>query len=751
MQGPSRLLPSWGVVFALALVAAFSAAPASAKLPPGYQVTRVDGPDPQSEYRLGDAIVNAGGDLDGDEHDDFLAGIGLGSNVKGRVLVLSGVDGAVIREIPAPSDDVDGDTVETESQPGDPDAPSRFGAAVSSIADMGSCRSAAGDPGGGPGENCDASIVPLADQHTLDGIPEILVSAPGLDIATESDDRGAVFIIDGDTGAILNRIRAPDSEGTADIGFGRSILVPAGDTACAGIGKGGISACEYGDATFAAVARGDLNDRSRPDVVVGAPNFDETSATNPACSDGAGGGTCSGSGRVYVFYGEDLANYAPDQYPASYSVKIQNPFAQNDDPSLDPRFWAEGMGTSLAPVGDIGSCISPPPPGTPPGSPCPTRSRSPDGVPEFTIAVPREDAGAIPDAGMAFVVDGATGMTLDTYRPPDPQSEGLFGFANYSGPAIGDVGGNDLLPDIYMPAIGQTLQLAEQGRGYVFNGSDQGSHLISTLADPTPVKFGNFGTTTVGVGNVAGPEVGLDNTRKELLIGNFGPQDSNAIGGSGVNDVSFFSPLTDQALQTLGDPDKQLGSGFGRGMAPLGDTNGDGFLDFAVGAGGFDTSTPLRTNGGRVYIFTSDDTPPAGGGSTSKPPSTPPTGSSTVIPLAGRTIELEASRTKIKLGAQITLRGVVEAFANKVRCERNQTVDIQRRRRGSLRYRSLPNRLLPNRVALSTSSAGTFSLKLRPDATYYYRARLAQSTYCIGAVSPREQVVVKRKAAGSRR
>jgi hypothetical protein len=185
----------------------------------------------------------------------------------------------------------------------------------------------------------------------------------------------------------------------------------------------------------------------------------------------------------------------------------------------------------------------------------------------------------------------------------------------------------------------------------------------------------------------------------------------------------------------------------------LGDTNGDDFLDFAAGAGGFDSASPLLNNRGRIYLFTSDDSPapqtptppeqPATGGSSSKTP--------TVPALAGRTIELESSRRRVKIGAQITLRGVVEAFVNKVRCERNQPVEIQRRRRGSIRYRALPLRLLPNRVLVSTNTTGNFSLKLRPDATYYYRARLAQSSYCIGAVSPREEVVVRRKASSTRR
>ena len=72
------------------------------------------------------------------------------------------------------------------------------------------------------------------------------------------------------------------------------------------------------------------------------------------------------------------------------------------------------MGVSFAPVGDIGRCNQP---GTP-ASVCPNamRSRTSDGQPEFTISVPKADAGVIPDAGVAFVIDGATGVRLDTLR-----------------------------------------------------------------------------------------------------------------------------------------------------------------------------------------------------------------------------------------------------------------------------------------------------------------------------------------------
>jgi hypothetical protein len=210
-------------------------------------------------------------------------------------------------------------------------------------------------------------------------------------------------------------------------------------------------------------------------------------------------------------------------------------------------------------------------------------------------------------------------------------------------------------------------------------------------------------------------------------------------GTSSLSDVQILSPETDQTLQTIADPDQQPASGFGRGLVPLGDVNADAMLDFAVGAPGF--HTPTQSNRGRVYQFVSDDSPLP---PIPKPPSTQQqqtTSAPTTQVLAGRSIEIEASRSRVTAGRQVRLRGVIEAFTNEVRCERNQTVQIQRRRRGSVLYRTF--------TEVKSNGGGTFSLKIKPQSTYFYRARLSQSTHCIGVVSSREQVTVRKKPQAS--
>lgn len=113
-----------------------------------------------------------------------------------------------------------------------------------------------------------------------------------------------------------------------------------------------------------------------------------------------------------------------------------------------------------------------------------------------------------------------------------------------------------------------------------------------------------------------------------------------------------------------------------------------------------------------------------------------PAGESAVPTLAGRTIELAASAASLRTGRPLTLKVRLEAFADLAGCQVRQLVALQRRRPNSVTFNTFASR--------GTSSGGTLSLRTRPKATYVYRAGVAQTARCTGAVSNRERVTLRR-------
>ncbi|MDP8967682.1 MAG: hypothetical protein M3N04_03695, partial [Actinomycetota bacterium] len=239
-----------------------------------------------------------------------------------------------------------------------------------------------------------------------------------------------------------------------------------------------------------------------------------------------------------------------------------------------------------------------------------------DGKPEFVIGAPRVDLPvdapdpSLGDAGTAYIVDGATGTILQIFRNPEPQLGATFGqmVSHFAAGDLGDTG----LPDVFIPAGGQNVPgSTNAGRGYVMNGSFQTSVAtvnFARLDDPTPRTSGRFAPAWTGVGDLV---PGADTPANELLVG---ASSSARIAGAG--DVHFFNAASERVLQTIADPDNQPASQFGGDVIPLGDLNGDAFLDFAVAAPLFDA--PEITDQGRVYVFRSNNSPaPA-------PPAPPP-------------------------------------------------------------------------------------------------------------------------------
>ena len=704
-----------------------AAAPSLAALPRTYDVQRVESPAPATSGNFGRALAVVG-DVNADGKQDMLVGNDKHGTRAGQVFVISGADGSLIRELQRP----DTDSVGTGR-------PAGFGAAVGKIGfnqaagpfyDIGSC---AGGDSADPDAYCDGATVGAAD-----GVPDLLATASGVDVnpatgaidPSLNNDLGVAYVFDGKTGALLRKLLMPAVDRQMEVAlgndprYGRAALSPGGLFPCTG--HAGIGACPM---LPSAVAGGDVNGGGTADILVAATDLDETPANSHPLSPCATSGapSCPGAGRVYVYYGEGIAGSAPTAVDETPDQTITDLYSKSDGGSR--------VGTTLIPVGDLGRCTTSPAPA--PGSRCPSPTRTADGKADFASAGPDFDAYGFNGAGTMFLIDGATGTIMRQFDHPEPQPVSAMGLAQNGlvQPAFGDLGQSTTW-DIYSPSTHQNVGGVAVGRGYVFNGDVTGRDRFipfAQLNDPTPNSSGNFGASAAGVG-----QVDDSNPQNELLIGAIGPH-APGTNRSVVNDVHFFNTITEQPLQTISAPDKQPGAGFGEGVAPLGDLNGDGFLDFAVGGGGYNLTTidgtcaATCTAAGRLYIFRSDNSPvpaaPTAPGVTGNP--TP-----TATVLAGRDVELVASRDSVRRRGLLRLRGVIEALANEAGCEPGQEVLIQRRRVGSLRYTTFKR--------VRSSRSGSFGTRTRPTRSYVYRARVNRSSQCLGAISNRERVNVRR-------
>ncbi|MDP2307674.1 MAG: MopE-related protein [Pseudomonadota bacterium] len=216
-----------------------------------------------------------------------------------------------------------------------------------------------------------------------------------------------------------------------------------------------------------------------------------------------------------------------------------------------------------------------------------------DGFDDLLIGA-REDDGADTDAGSAFLVRGpVTGTVLAADADALLLGEALEDFAGFS-VSLGDANG-DSYADALIGAPGNGAGGRESGAAYLLYGPFSGP-LDLAVSD------------AVLVGDSAGDQAGY----AVLLAGD--------IDGDGVGDLLVSAPEAGDRTSTIGSVYVVLGApaasvplgtaeaelfgttradSIGAALAAVGDTNGDGFADFLVGAPEVDDA---GTSAGAVYL-----------------------------------------------------------------------------------------------------------------------------------------------------
>jgi len=584
MDGSSRSSRPVALVLWTILAALTLATPAAAQSAPGlprtYAPQIIDSPAPEAGRAFGWGITS--GELTGDGRLDLLVAQSQGG--PGRVFVFDGATGAHIDTIDPPE----------RNPAGGGDEALGF-VYVETMPDLGSCP-------GGDGPDAD-KICDLPAIGGGDGIPEILLGARGLrvnnaDNTLPSETRstnnatdpavGRTYVFDGATRAVLKRIDMPDAERPGQNGaqFGRQTISPQAMPPCAGAraenNDAGVGPCPD---VPRSVRIGDLNGGGQPDILVTARSYQTTGAQAPAGSQcNTLNATCT-AGKAWAYSGEAIVGSDPRVILDTALYGVNNPFPQT---GASPEF-----GGNLYRVGDsVGN----------------------DGAPEFIVPARnldyplRNPDDAFQNVGAAFMFNGRTGALVRTFQSPEPQPRSQFSLSFNGGRPLGDLGATTSF-DALLPSPLQNVASTDDGVVYAVNGDlnagggAEASWQFARLPDPFPRVGGNFGGGFSGVGNLTDDGAPAN----EVLVGGFQFDPFTEASKENVNQLQIVNMQNQRVVQTIEHPTGARGDGFGVGITPMGDLNGDGFLDIAASA----YLTDVGPNGGvgRAFILRSDNSP----------------------------------------------------------------------------------------------------------------------------------------------
>ena len=433
----------------------------------GSLIRILESPTPETGGRFGMSVAVAS-DANGNGYDDILVSApledpGSSPSDSGRVHLFDGFTGTLLRTLVSPNEETNG----------------QFGFAVSGIPDVNN-----------------------------DGRGEVLVGAHSESPGASPSEAGRAYIFDGSTGTLLRTLASPNEVSTGHFGWSVSglsdvngdghgdVLIGAPDETAGGHGNGGHAYI------FSGATGGLLNTLTSPNVEE-AGNFGASVSRVPDINgDGiddvvAGafaddpGSAPTDAGRAYVFSGSSgsvlRTLISPDEENSGY------------------------FGVHVVGITDTNG----------------------DGLGEVLVGSYEDPGGSPEQAGRAHLFDGAGGGVLRTFASPNEEATGRFGAA-MSG--IPDING-DSYPEIAITAHNEDGTYVNEGAVYLFL-----SDLPRIAASPISV---DFGSQDVDDGSAIPTDIVLDNAGEGYLT----------FSGGGITltgpDISEFSILNSPSTSRL--------------------------------------------------------------------------------------------------------------------------------------------------------------------------------------------------------
>jgi hypothetical protein len=282
------------------------------------------------------------------------------------------------------------------------------------------------------------------------------------------------------------------------------------------------------------VSSGDVNGDGYSDVVVGAPYYDNGQTDQ---------------GRVYVYHGSVTGlSLTPDWTAES----------DQEDP------W---FGWSVSATGDVNG----------------------DGYSDVVVGACHYDNGQT-DEGRAYVYHGsATGLSLTPDWTAESDQAGAA-FGNWLS-AAGDVNG-DGYSDVIVGAPYYDNGQIDEGRAYVYHGSETGLSLTPNWTAESDQSGAYFGTSVSAAGDVNGDGY------SDVVVGALNYYNGQTNEGRAY--VYHGSPMGLSANPDWTAESDQAYAYFGNSVSAAGDVNGDGYSDVIVGAYRYNNG---QTDEGRAYVY----------------------------------------------------------------------------------------------------------------------------------------------------